>query len=59
MGGVLEMSGVSSDVLGCQLVSGGVLDTFLDPGTLDPPPGHTGIQDPRSDRVKHVFYNMY
>ena len=29
----------------------GVLDPFLDPGTLGLPPGHTGIQDPGSDRV--------
>ena len=30
---------------------GGALDTFSDLGTLGPPPGHTGIQDPGSNRV--------
>ena len=31
---------------------GGVLDTFFRSGHFRPPPGHTGIQDPGSDRVK-------
>ena len=48
LGCVLEMSGVSSGVWGgVRWCFGGVLDTFL-----DPPPGHTGIQDPGSNRVK-------
>ena len=34
---------------------GGVLDTFSDPGTLCPPLGHTGIQDPGSDRVNIIL----
>ena len=36
---------------------GGALDTFSDLGTFGPPPGHTGILDPGSDRVKFKGLN--
>ena len=56
--------GVSARCQGRLVVSGGVrrcfggaLDTFSDLGTLGPPPGHTGILDPGSDRVKFKGLN--
>ena len=43
--GLLVVSG------GCWMVIGWCLRHFFNPGTLCPPLGHTGIQDPGSNRV--------
>ena len=58
------MTGSSHGVWGgVRWCLGGVLDTFSDPGALAPPrppPGHTGIQDPGSDRVKGtIVFSLY
>ena len=53
--GLLVVSGV------CWVVSGGCFRHFFRSGHFVPPsPGHTGIQDPGSDRVKiaKYFYNV-
>ena len=55
--GLLVVSG------GCWVVSGGCFRHFFRSGHFVPPspPGHTGIQDPGSNRVKKniIFTNKY